>query len=43
MGRTAVRMIGHLAEGGRPDSMRVELSTRLVVRESTAAPPLESA
>jgi LacI family transcriptional regulator len=38
MGRTAVRMIGHLAEGGRPDSMRVELSTRLVVRESTAPP-----
>jgi LacI family transcriptional regulator len=38
MGRTAVRMIGILAEGGRLDSMRVELSTRLVVRESTGPP-----
>jgi LacI family transcriptional regulator len=38
MGRTAVRMLGILAEGGRLDSMRVELSTRLVVRESTGPP-----
>jgi LacI family transcriptional regulator len=38
MGRTAVRMVGHLAEGGRLDSTRVELSTRLVIRESTAPP-----
>jgi LacI family transcriptional regulator len=38
MGRMAVRTIGRLAGGGEVDSMRVELSTRLVVRESTAAP-----
>jgi hypothetical protein len=31
-------MIGHLADGGTLDSTRVELSTRLVVRESTAPP-----
>ena len=38
MGRTAVGMIRRIAEGDRPDTMRVELSTRLVVRESTAPP-----
>lgn len=38
MGRTAVRMIGRLAEGAKLDSMRVELSARLVVRESTGPP-----
>jgi LacI family transcriptional regulator len=36
MGRTAVGMIRRIAEGDRPDTMRVELSTRLLVRESTA-------
>ncbi len=38
MGRTAVGMIRRIAEGERPDTMRVELSTKLVVRESTAPP-----
>jgi LacI family transcriptional regulator len=38
MGRMAVRTLGRLAEGGALESMRVELSTRLVVRESTAPP-----
>jgi LacI family transcriptional regulator len=38
MGRTAVGMIRRIAEGERLDTMRVELSTRLVVRESTAPP-----
>jgi len=42
MGRTAVSMIRRIAEGDRVDTMRVELSTRLVVRESTAPPPARS-
>ena len=36
MGRMAVRLLGRLAEGSELESMRIELSTRLVVRESTA-------
>jgi LacI family transcriptional regulator len=39
MGRTAVGMMRRIADGERLDTLRVELSTRLVVRESTAPPP----
>jgi LacI family transcriptional regulator len=42
MGRMAVRTIGRLAGGGEVESMRVELATRLVVRESTGPPRPES-
>ncbi|MEU4425561.1 substrate-binding domain-containing protein [Actinoplanes sp. NPDC024001] len=38
MGRVAVRTLIQLAEGKAPPTSRVELATRLVVRESTAAP-----
>jgi LacI family transcriptional regulator, xylobiose transport system transcriptional regulator len=38
MGATAARLIVGLVAGDQPASTRVELSTRLVVRESTAAP-----
>jgi LacI family transcriptional regulator, galactose operon repressor len=38
MGRTAVGMIRRMAGGDRLDTMRVELATRLVVRESTGPP-----
>ena len=38
MGRMAVRLLGRLAEGSELESIRIELSTRLVVRESTAPP-----
>jgi LacI family transcriptional regulator, galactose operon repressor len=38
MGRMAVRTIGLLAHWDEIESMRVELSTRLVVRDSTAPP-----
>ena len=42
MGRMAVRTLADLAGGGELESARIELSTRLVVRESTA-PPREDA
>ena len=38
MGATAARMIVALAAGERLDQRRVELSTELIVRQSTAAP-----
>lgn len=38
MGRLAVRTVLRLARGEQPDSPRVELSTELVVRSSTAPP-----
>ncbi len=38
MGRVAAEMLGHLIEGSRLRSQRMELSTDLLVRESTAAP-----
>ena len=38
MGRVAVRTLVQLADGKTPATPRVELATRLVVRESTAAP-----
>ncbi|MGI5215815.1 LacI family DNA-binding transcriptional regulator [Plantactinospora sp. CA-290183] len=38
MGATAARMIVDLAAGRTPEQLRVELATRLVVRESTAPP-----
>jgi LacI family transcriptional regulator len=38
MGRLAAQMLGDLVEGGTLQSSRVELSTELIVRESTAAP-----
>jgi len=43
MGRMAVRLLGRLAEGSELESMRIELSTRLVVRESTAPAPAGAA
>jgi LacI family transcriptional regulator len=38
MGRAAAQMLGDLIEGNPLPSRRVELSTALIVRESTAAP-----
>jgi LacI family transcriptional regulator len=38
MGRTAAQMLGELVEGMALRSGRVELSTELIVRESTASP-----
>jgi LacI family transcriptional regulator len=38
MGRVAAQMLGDLVEGNALQSSRVELSTDLIVRESTAAP-----
>jgi LacI family transcriptional regulator len=38
MGRAAAQMLGQLIEGTALRSVRVELSTELIVRESTAAP-----
>jgi LacI family transcriptional regulator len=38
MGRAAAQILGDLIEGERPRSRRVELSTELIARESTAAP-----
>jgi LacI family transcriptional regulator len=40
MGRAAAQMLGELIEGTALRSGRVELSTELIVRESTAAPAL---
>jgi LacI family transcriptional regulator len=39
MGRTAVNLLMRLLERQRFETMRVELATRLVVRESTGPPP----
>jgi len=38
MGRTAVSLLNRLLEGQRFETLHVELATRLVVRDSTAAP-----
>jgi LacI family transcriptional regulator len=38
MGRTAVSLLVRLLERQRFETLRVELSTRLVVRDSTAPP-----
>ncbi|MGY0490101.1 LacI family DNA-binding transcriptional regulator [Streptomyces sp. WG-D5] len=38
MGRAALRAVLRQARGEQPDTHRVELATRLVVRDSTAAP-----
>jgi LacI family transcriptional regulator len=38
MGRAAAQMLGDLIQGLPLRSSRVELSTKLIVRESTAAP-----
>jgi Mrp family chromosome partitioning ATPase len=38
MGRTGVSLLGRLLEGQRFETLHVELATRLVVRDSTAAP-----
>ncbi|WP_432840965.1 LacI family DNA-binding transcriptional regulator [Dactylosporangium sp. CA-092794] len=39
MGRVAMRTLHTLARGETPDSLHVQLATRLVVRSSTAPPP----
>ncbi len=39
LGRTAVSLLNRLIEGQRIEALRVELSTRLIVRESTAPAP----
>jgi DNA-binding LacI/PurR family transcriptional regulator len=39
MGATAARLLVSLANGEQPPHTRIELATRLVVRESTAPPP----
>ena len=38
MGRTGVSLLMRLIDGQRVDALRMELSTKLVVRESTAPP-----
>ncbi|MCL2586462.1 MAG: LacI family DNA-binding transcriptional regulator [Streptosporangiales bacterium] len=38
MGRTAAQMLGDLVDGGTLRASRIELSTELIVRESTAPP-----
>jgi DNA-binding LacI/PurR family transcriptional regulator len=38
MAATALRLLVRLMDGDRPESTRTELSTRLITRESTAAP-----
>jgi LacI family transcriptional regulator len=38
LGRTAISVLQRLVDGQRVEALRVELGTRLVVRESTAAP-----
>ncbi|CAG6394401.1 hypothetical protein SCOCK_260095 [Actinacidiphila cocklensis] len=43
MGAAAADMLLQLVQGQTPDVLRVELSTRLVVRDSSAAPPLAPA
>jgi LacI family transcriptional regulator, galactose operon repressor len=39
LGRTAVGLLTRLLERQRLEAMRIELATRLVIRESTAPPP----
>ena len=39
MAGTAARLVLDLAKGIRPDNLRVDLATELVVRQSTARPP----
>jgi len=38
MGRMAVSLLGRLLEQQRVEALRVELATRLIVRNSTAPP-----
>ncbi|QAY60154.1 LacI family transcriptional regulator [Microbacterium protaetiae] len=38
MGESATRLVLRMAEGHEPDTLRMDLATRLVVRGSTAAP-----
>jgi LacI family transcriptional regulator len=38
LGRTAVSLLMRMLENQRVEALRIELATRLVVRESTAAP-----
>jgi LacI family transcriptional regulator len=40
MGRTAVSLLVRLLERQRFETLHLELATRLVVRDSTAPPPL---
>jgi LacI family transcriptional regulator len=40
MGRTAVSLLNRLLERQRFETLHIELATRLVVRESTAPPPI---
>jgi len=39
LGRTGVSLLTRILDGQRVDALRMELSTKLVVRDSTAAPP----
>ena len=39
MGRMAVSLLTRLLEQQRVETLRIELATRLVLRESTAPPP----
>ena len=39
LGRMAVSVLLRVLEGQRHDALRIELATKLVVRESTAPPP----
>ena len=39
LGRTAVSLLNRLIEGQRTEALRIELATRLIVRESTGPPP----
>ena len=39
MGRMAVSLLTRLIDGQRVETLRIELATRLVLRESTAPPP----
>jgi DNA-binding LacI/PurR family transcriptional regulator len=39
LGRTAVNLLNRLIEGQRTEALRVELATRLIVRESTGPAP----
>jgi DNA-binding LacI/PurR family transcriptional regulator len=41
MAATALRLLVRMMHGERPEGTRTELSTRLVARASTAAPPGE--
>ena len=38
MGEAATRLVLRMAEGHEPDALRMDLATRLVVRDSTSAP-----